>query len=314
VNRPYHIPVLAEEVISLLQPHPGQIFVDGTLGGGGHASRIAEHLQPGGTLVVIDQDPTALEAGQAALSALHLTIIPIHGNFRNMRSLLDAHGIGKVSGILLDLGVSSHQLDAGERGFSFRMDARLDMRMDPTQGETAGEWLERASEAEITRVLWDYGEERWAARIAKFIIEQRQRSPIATTKQLADLVSAAIPKKAQPRDIHPATRAFQGIRIHINDELGALQTALQEGIDCLAAGGRIGVISYHSLEDRMVKQAFVRLTGRCQCPPGLPICQCNAKAVVTLVTRKSVVPGEAEIKANPRSRSARLRVAEKLLA
>lgn len=312
MNRPYHIPVLAEEVISLLQPRSGQIFVDGTLGGGGHASRIGAHLQPGGTLVVIDQDPAALEAGQAALSVLHLTIIPIHGNFRNMASLLDAHSIGKVSGILLDLGVSSHQLDAGERGFSFRADARLDMRMDPTQGETAGEWLERADEAEIARVLWEYAEERWAARIAKFIVEQRQRRPIETTKQLADLVSAAIPKKAQPRDIHPATRVFQGIRIHINDELGALQSVLEDGIGCLAAGGRIGVIAYHSLEDRIVKQTFVRLTGRCQCPPGLPICQCDPKAIVALVTRKPVIPGEAEIKANPRARSAHLRVAEKL--
>ncbi len=290
-------------------------MIDGTFGGGGHAFRLGEELQPTGRLIVIDRDPAALAALEEAhsrLAALSLTIIPIRGNFRKLSDLLDEREIPMVDGILLDLGVSSHQLDAGDRGFSFRADAPVDMRMDPESGETAVELLARLEEKEIARLLWEYGEERWAARIAKFIVERLAKEPILTTKQLADVVSAAIPKGAQPPDTHPATRTFQALRIAVNDELGALRDALDAGVARLAPGGRMAVISYHSLEDRIVKQAFARLAGRCQCPPGLPMCQCGAKEVIKIVTRKPVSPSQEEIAGNARARSAKLRVAEKL--
>lgn len=308
----YHIPVLADEVVRFLNPRPKAVLVDGTLGGGGHALRLGESLQPDGTLVVIDQDPAAIEEALAKLEGLELKLVSLHGNFRDIRSLLNSVGISEVDGLLLDLGVSWHQLDAGERGFSFRADARLDMRMNPTSGETAAELLARVSERDLTKILLDLGEERWAARIARFIVEQRAKSPLETTAQLANLVSAAIPKKAQPQNIHPATRTFQALRIFVNDELASLQEALNDGFECLCSGGRLAVISYHSLEDRIVKQTFARLAGRCQCPPGLPICLCGAEERATILTRKPVLPTEEEIKRNPRSRSARLRVAERI--
>jgi 16S rRNA (cytosine1402-N4)-methyltransferase len=312
VSRAYHIPVLADEVLDLLAPRPGQTVIDGTLGGGGHALRLGEKLQPTGRLVVIDQDPAALEEAENRLKGLSLSIIPIRGNFRNLSSLLDERSIASVDGVLLDLGVSSHQLDAGERGFSFRAEAPLDMRMGPTEGETAAELLARLDERELTRILFEFGEERWAARIARFVVDRRSHDPIWTTKQLADVVMAAVPKGARPADIHPATRVFQALRIAVNDELGALRDALHSAVRLLARGGRIAVISYHSLEDRIVKQAFARFAGKCECPPRLPICQCGATEVIRLVTRKPVVPTAGETAANPRARSAKLRVAEKL--
>jgi len=308
----YHTPVLADEIERLLNPQPGQTLIDGTLGGGGHALRLGERLQPGGLLIAIDQDPAALDAARARLQSLSLTIIYVHGNFRNMSDLMDACGVSESNGILLDLGVSSNQLDASERGFSFRADAPLDMRMNPTTGETAAQLLARLDAPEITRILRDYGEERWAARIARRIVEQRAREPITTTKQLAELVSAAIPKKAHPHHIHPATRSFQALRIAVNDELGALQEALETGIPRLAPGGRFAVICYHSLEDRIVKQTFARLSGKCQCPPGRPVCQCGARRIIEILTRRPITPTEAEIRQNPRARSAKLRVAEKV--
>lgn len=311
MSRPYHVPVLADEVLDFLAPRPGQTVIDGTLGGGGHALRLGEKLQPTGRLVVIDQDPAALEEAENRLKGLSLTIIPIRGNFRNLSRLLDERSIGSVDGILLDLGVSSHQLDAGERGFSFRAEAPLDMRMDPESGETAAELLARLDERELVRIFFELGEERWAARIARFIVDRRAREPILTTRHLADTVLAAVPKGARPADIHPATRVFQALRIAVNDELGALRDALDAGVNRLARGGRIAVIAYHSLEDRIVKQAFARFAGKCECPPGLPVCRCGAIEVVRVVTRKPVVPSAAEIAANPRARSAKLRVAEK---
>jgi 16S rRNA (cytosine1402-N4)-methyltransferase len=252
-----------------------------------------------------------LEEAENRLKGLSLTIIPIRGNFRNISNLLDERSIASVDGILLDLGVSSHQLDAGERGFSFRAEAPLDMRMDPEAGETAAELIARLDEREMVRILFELGEERWAARIARFIVDRRARAPLLTTRQLADVVLAAVPKGARPADIHPATRVFQALRIAVNDELGALRDALDAGVNRLARGGRIAVISYHSLEDRIVKQAFARFAGKCECPPGLPVCQCGAAEVVRLATRKPVVPSATEIAANPRARSAKLRVAEK---
>jgi 16S rRNA (cytosine1402-N4)-methyltransferase len=254
-----------------------------------------------------------LEEAESRLKGLSLSIIPIRGNFRDLSSFLDERSIPFVDGILLDLGVSSHQLDAGERGFSFRSDAPLDMRMDPTSGESAAELLARLDEPELSRIFWEYGDERWAARIAKFIVDRRANEPIVSTKQLADVVMAAVPKAARPDRIHPATRVYQSLRISVNDELGALQEALDAGIARLAPEGRIAVISYHSLEDRIVKQTFGRFAGRCQCPPGLPMCQCGATEVVKIITRKPVIPTATETTVNPRSRSAKLRVAEKKL-
>lgn len=312
MTRPYHVPVLAEAAAQWLRPQPGQTFVDATAGGGGHARLLAQRLAPGGTLALIDRDPEALAAAGSALEGADVRTIAIHGNFREIAALLRSHSIERVEGALFDLGVSSHQLDAPERGFSFRADAPLDMRMDPTQGETAAQLLERMDEREIAQALYEYGEERWAARIARFIVEERRREPLKTTMQLAQLVQRAIPKAAQPKDIHAATKVFQALRILVNDELGALKEALSQTISLLAPGARMAVISYHSLEDRIVKETFLRLAGRCACPPGLPVCACGARSVIRILTRKPVIPDTAEIARNPRSRSARLRVAEKL--
>ncbi len=305
----YHQPVLSGEVVSLLDPRPGQTFVDSTAGGGGHSALIVERIKPNGTLVAIDQDPEALVAAGEKLYHLSPKIVLIHGNFRSLTALLDEAGIGPVDGVLFDLGVSSRQLDSAERGFSFRADAPLDMRMDPTAGLPASEMLDRLDRSEITRILRDYGQERWGARIAQFIEE---RGPIATTKDLVDVVEAAIPRKAWPRDIHPATRTFQAIRIAVNNELEALEDGLKAGIDRLKVGGRIAVISFHSLEDRIVKQTFLRYSGRCECPPRLPECRCGAREVIKILTRKPVTAADGEVQENPRSRSAKLRAAEKV--
>ncbi len=312
MTRPYHVPALAAEVTEWLNPQPGQTFVDATAGGGGHARLLAQRLAPGGTLALIDRDPEALAAAGAALEGTDVRTIAIHGNFREIAALLRQRSIERVEGALFDLGVSSHQLDEPGRGFSFRADAPLDMRMDPTQGETAAQLLERMDERAIAKALYEYGEERWAARIARFIVEERRTKPLKTTLQLAHLVQRAIPKAAQPSDIHAATKVFQALRILVNDELGALKEALSQTISLLAPGGRIAVIAYHSLEDRIVKETFLRQAGRCECPPGLPVCVCGARSVIRILTRKPVIPDTAETARNPRSRSARLRVAEKL--
>lgn len=312
MTAPYHIPVLADEVIHYLQPVPGAIHIDGTLGGGGHAQLIGERLVPGGTLVVIDRDPSALQEAQSRLAILSVNLISIHGNFRDIPRLLTERNISMVDGVLLDIGVSSHMFDVPERGFSFRTDAPLDMRMDPTTGETAAELIARSDEKELCRIFTEYGEERWAVRVARFLVDRRSREPIESTAQLVDVVMGAIPKGAQSKDIHPATRIFQALRIAVNDELGALQDALNGAVAMLAPGGRLAVVSYHSLEDRIVKRSFVRYSGRCECPPGLPMCFCGAKQIIKIITKKPVIPCDEEIRQNPRARSARLRVVEKL--
>ncbi len=312
MNRPYHVPVLAGEVVRWLDPQPGHIVVDATAGGGGHSLLLGQKIAPDGVLVAIDQDPAALVATQAKLHDLSPTIIPIQGNFRRIAELLDTHAIPGANGILLDLGVSSHQLDAGYRGFSFRQDAPLDMRMDPSGDVSARHLLAQADESEISRILLEWGEERWAVRIARFIVEAREKRPIETTGDLVEVVKAAVPRKAWPRDIHPATRTFQALRIAVNDELGALEEGLEGAISKLLPAGRLAVIAYHSLEDRIVKRTFLRLSGRCQCPPDRPACECGARREVEVVTRKPVTPGDEEIRENPRSRSAKMRVAERV--
>ena len=311
MNSAYHEPVLSVEVIGLLNPKPGQTFVDATAGGGGHSALIAERIGSSGSLAAIDQDPEALAAAGDKLYQLSPKIELIHGNFRDLSELLDRAGIGDVDGILFDLGVSSHQLDTGERGFSFRVDAPLDMRMNPTAGMPASELLARLNEREIGRILREWGEERWSARIAQFIADRRKLKPISTTRDLVEVVEAAVPRKAWPRDIHPATRTFQALRIAVNDELTAVEEGIEAGVGRLRVGGRVAVISFHSLEDRIVKQAFQRLSGRCECPPRLPECRCGAKQIIKVLTRKPVMATEEEVKRNPRSRSAKLRAAER---
>jgi 16S rRNA (cytosine1402-N4)-methyltransferase len=313
VSDEFHVPVLLDEVLELLDPQPGEIYVDGTTGGGGHAAEMAAKLAPGGTAVLIDQDVDALALASKVVSVPGVKIVPVHGNFGDIEALLDAAGTGLIDMLLLDLGVSSHQLDTAERGFSFRYDAPLDSRMNAQTGRTAADVVNEASEVELERILREYGEERFARGIARRIVDRRKTKRIETTGEFAELVASAQPKPKFGA-IHPATRSMQALRIQVNDELGVLTRGLEAGVRRLAVGGRIGIISYHSLEDRIVKQSFARLAGQCQCPPGLPICICGAKAIIERVTRKPVIPSQAEIDRNPRSRSAKLRVARKLAA
>jgi 16S rRNA (cytosine1402-N4)-methyltransferase len=307
-----HLPVLLSETIEHLGVVSGGTYVDCTLGGGGHASAILDRLGPGGRLVGIDQDPRALEAARPRLEAAEARVDLVRGNFRHLRAILSDLGIERVNGILLDLGVSSFQLDEGERGFSYREEAGLDMRMDPSAEVSAFTLVNSAPEQELSRIIRDYGEERWASRIAKFIDERRRRQAITSTQELAEIVKAAIPAAARRTGPHPARRTFQAIRIAVNDELGALEDVMDSALDLLETGGRMAVISFHSLEDRIVKERFARAANPCTCPTDLPVCACGAKPRVRLITRKPIVPGPDEIAQNPRSRSSRLRVAEKI--
>lgn len=307
----YHVPVLLEAALRWLNPRPGATIVDATLGGGGHSEALARALAPDGTLIAIDQDPEALEEAGRRLAG-QPGFRPLRGNFGDLQGLLDRHGVGKVDGVLMDLGVSSHQLDQAERGFSFRHDAPLDMRMDLQGGTTAAELVAELSEADLETTIRDYGEERFARRIARRIVQEREKEPILTTGRLARVVESAVPPPARHGRIHPATRTFQALRIAVNDELGVLQRGLDAAVERLAPGGRVVVISYHSLEDRIVKTTFRRYEGECTCPPRVPFCQCNPLRVLKVLTRKAVEPDEGEIAANPRARSARLRAAERV--
>jgi 16S rRNA (cytosine1402-N4)-methyltransferase len=320
----YHIPVLLEETLRYLAPQPGETMLDATLGGGGHSVRLAERLQPGGTLIGLDRDPDALQTASARLAPYNnsLTIILLHSAFGKMEESLRANNaLSDVSldGVLFDLGVSSHQLDTA-RGFSFRRDEPLDMRMDATDDalSTAAEFLTTAREAEIARVLWEYGEERASRRIAHAIVERRKRKePLETTAQLAALVESSVPRTAWPKDTHVATKAFQALRIYVNRELEELEAGLDAAVARLKPGGRIVVLSYHSLEDRIVKQRFAEWAGRTPNPPGdspaalLP--PTKEEPILTLLTRKPVTPTDVEIARNPRARSAKLRAAKKMM-
>lgn len=302
----YHVPVLLHEVLDALQPVEGAVMVDGTLGGGGHSNAL---LSQGATVWGIDRDQDALHAATIRLGN-NPHFHTITGNFHDMRGLLTAHGVGLVDGILLDLGVSSHQLDTQERGFSYHQNAPLDMRMDQTQPLTAAVLVNTFSEIELSRILKDWGEEPWAARIAQVIIEHR---PLLTTDDLVRAVDAAIPRKVRDKmPGHSAQRTFQAIRIAVNDELQPLANALVDAIHNLKTGGRLAVITFHSLEDRIVKQTFRRLERPCTCPPRVPICICGLAPEVRLPFRHARVGTAAEIAENPRARSAKLRVAERL--
>ena len=304
----YHVPVLAEQVTELLQPAPGRVIVDATLGGGGHSELL---LARGAQVVGFDQDLEAVAEAEKRLGANpNFAVVP--KNFAFLNEGLEELGIAEVDGILLDLGVSSHQLDAAERGFSFRASAPLDMRMDTRSSLTAQQLVAEASEEALVRILRDYGEERFSRRIARRIVQEREKSPILTTDVLADIVAEAVPAQYKRGRIHPATLTFQALRIAVNDELGVLETVLHSAWKRLRVVGRIAVISYHSLEDRLVKAAFGELLGKCTCPPGLPVCTCNPVGYLELVNRKPIIPSAAEIANNPRARSAKLRVAQRL--
>lgn len=303
-----HEPVLAREVVEILRPGPGRLIADCTLGGGGHALLF---LERGARVIGIDRDPRALAAAMARLARFGEAFRAVRADFRDARNVLDALGIAEVDGALADLGVSSPQLDAPERGFSFSRPGPLDMRMG-SEGETLHDLLRRIDERELARILREYGEEPFARPVARAVKRAVDRGEALDTARLAEIVAAAIPRRAWPRKIHPATRTFQALRIAVNDELGALAAWLDGLPALLAPGGRAAVISFHSLEDRRVKERFRALTQACTCPPDLPVCACGAKATFAPVTRKAVRASEAEVAANPRSRSAKLRAVEKL--
>ncbi|MCE5204330.1 MAG: 16S rRNA (cytosine(1402)-N(4))-methyltransferase RsmH [Coriobacteriales bacterium] len=307
-----HIPVLPAEVTQHLSPHDGAIIVDCTLGGAGHAKRIAELIAPTGILVGIDQDDAALAAARDILPLGRQTIL-IKGNFADLDRLLVDAGVPYVDGFLFDLGVSSPQLDVGGRGFTYQEDVPLDMRMDTSSSQpTAADIINTYSETQLTHIIREYGEERWASRIAAFIVAARAHHPITTTGELVEIVKAAIPAGARREGGHPARRSFQALRIEVNHELEALERGLDAAIRWLVPEGRIVVISYHSLEDRVVKRVFAEHAQGCVCPPDVPVCTCGHVPVLRIITRRPVVPTEQEIAQNPRSRSAKLRSAEKI--
>lgn len=308
-----HVPVLLDEVITWLRPRPGQIFVDGTVGGGGHARRIAEAIAPGGRLIGIDRDVRTLHRARSTLREFGDMVTFVHDDFRNLDRILSELGVDAVDGVLLDLGVSSFQLDEPLRGFTYRFDAPLDMRMDTRTTTTAADLVNNLSTVELTRILRDYGEERWAYRIARTIAAHREAAPFETTGQLVDAVKQAVPASARRHGPHPARRTFQALRIAVNNELDALVQGLHAAIGALLPGGRIAVISFHSLEDRIVKQTFADFARGCDCPPGLPVCRCGRQPSLKVLTRRPVVPGAEELEQNPRARSARLRAAERIV-
>ena len=303
-----HEPVLATEVVELLRPAPGKLLLDGTLGGGGHALLF---LERGARVIGIDKDPRALAAARARLARFGEAFRAVRADFRDAKNVLHALGLSTVDGALVDLGVSSPQLDTPERGFSFSRPGPLDMRMGD-EGEPLRDLLRRIDERELARVLREYGEEPFARPIARAVKRAVDAAEPIDTARLAQIVAGAIPRKAWPRKIHPATRTFQALRIAVNDELGALAAWLEALPAVLAPGGRAAVVSFHSLEDRMVKEKFRALTRTCTCPPDLPVCACGAVVSFAPVTRKAVVAGDAEVAANPRARSAKLRAVEKV--
>ena len=307
----HHIPVLFDEVMEWMDPQPDGVYADGTLGGGGHSEGILRLSGGTAKLYGIDRDMEAIAAASDRLKDFS-GFQAIHGNFHDAKELLAAAGAPALNGALLDLGVSSHQLDVGGRGFSYHEDAPLDMRMDKSQGITAAEYLANITEAEFRRILTEYGEEKWAARIAQVFMEKRTQKPILTTGDLVAVVDAAIPKAVRRKDDgHPARRTFQAVRIAVNDELAPLEQALCDFVDLLAPGGRLLVITFHSLEDRITKNTFRRLQNPCICPPKMPVCVCGKKPLGKALAGGAVKPGKNETADNTRARSAKLRVFEK---
>jgi len=308
-----HEPVLLEAVVDHLAPERGGTFVDCTLGGGGHAEALLQRMGPHGRLLGIDRDPQALAAAQARLKRFGDRVIVARGDFRDLAGILDRVGIERIDGALFDLGLSSHQLDRPERGFSYWGAVPLDMRMDPDAAKSAADLLAELDEGSLARIIKEYGEERWADRIARFIVAARRERPIRTADQLVELIKAAIPAAARREGPHPARRTFQALRIAVNDELEAVKLGLRAAIDRLEGGGRVGVISFHSLEDKIVKKELAREAQGCVCPPDFPECRCDRRPRLKILTRRPVTPTGQEIERNPRARSAKLRVAERVL-
>ncbi|KXO16845.1 S-adenosyl-methyltransferase MraW [Clostridiales bacterium KA00134] len=307
-----HKPVLFDEVIENLNIRPSKIYLDGTLGGAGHSSEILRRLCGDGLLIGLDQDEKAIEVSRERLEKIGSNFKLFNTNYENFEAVLDGLGIDKLDGILLDLGVSSYQFDMKERGFSYRLDSRLDMRMDRKQEFSAWDIVNKYSEGEIARILLVYGEERWARRIANFIVKKREEKPIDTTFELVEIIKAAIPKKVRREGSHPAKKTFQALRIETNHELDVLKKSLGKMIDRLNPGGRICVISFHSLEDHLVKDIFKYYYLDCVCPPEIPVCICDKKREIEIISKNPILPSDEEILYNNRSRSAKLRVAEKL--
>ncbi len=306
-----HISVLLNESVEALRIKPDGIYADGTMGGGGHSEAIAKRLSPSGTLIGIDRDTEALNASRQRLAGFE-NIKYVHNNYKNIRQILDELGIDTIDGAVLDLGVSSYQLDCAERGFSYMEDAPLDMRMNRQGGKSAYDVVNTYSERELSDIFFKYGEEKFSKKIARIICERRETKPIETTLELVDIIKAAIPEKFRQKGSHPAKRVFQAVRIEVNGELEDLKGALDGFFDSLAPGGRLSVITFHSLEDRIVKTAFNEYATGCTCPKDFPICVCGKTPRGKVITRKPMLPTDEECEFNKRSKSAKLRVVEKL--
>ena len=310
-----HTSVLLYETVDGLEPKPGGTYCDGTLGGGGHAALICERIGENGLFLGIDKDSEAIQTGKEKLEPYRCKKLFRQTSFENIKAVLSETGIRALKGAILDLGVSSRQLDEPGRGFSYKQDGPLDMRMDgdaENAGQSADDIVNGYDEQELCRIIREYGEERWAKRIASFIVNERKRRRISSTVELSEIVKKAIPAAARRDGPHPAKRTFQAIRIEVNDELGALERGISDFIDVLESGGRLAVITFHSLEDRIVKEVFRRRENPCECKTGSPICICGKKPDVKRITKKPILPSEGEVEENARSRSAKLRIAEKL--
>ncbi|HZK18723.1 MAG TPA: 16S rRNA (cytosine(1402)-N(4))-methyltransferase RsmH [Clostridia bacterium] len=306
-----HEPVMVDEVIDALKIKPEGIYLDCTVGAGGHSIEIARRLNEKGRLVALDRDPEAIKAAKKRLAAFPMVVF-VHSAFSRLREALAGVGVDKADGVLFDLGVSSYQLDNPARGFTYMEDAPLDMRMDPLLELNASDIVNKFTKEDIASIIGTYGEERWAVRVAEFITAERKKSPITTTHELVEIIKKAIPAGARRKGPHPASRTFQALRIAVNEELDELEQALGRAVDILNNRGRICVISFHSLEDRIVKDTFRLLASRCICPPKQPICTCGKTQDVKIITRKPLLPSREEVERNPRSRSAKLRVAERM--
>lgn len=311
-SKPVHLSVLSDEVVSYLVTRPEGVYVDATLGMGGHTKSLLDSTHSRSLVIGLDVDEEAISISRERLSAYNGHVIYRNSNFSDIDKVLDGLDIREVDGILADLGMSSYQVDSSERGFSFMREEPLDMRMDPRLRFTAYDLVNEMTMEEISRVLKMYGEEKWSRRIAKHIVDARAGSPIKTSAELAGIVSAAIPKKFHPSRIHPATKTFQALRIAVNNELENIEEFIGKAVSRLKPGGRLVIISFHSLEDRLVKSSFLGLSSPCVCPPGMPECGCGKKQELRIITRSPIVPSEEEIRNNPRARSAKMRVGEKV--